>query len=645
MRKLIIILILAAGILCGAIVGGFFALIHDLPPIRSLESFQPSAITRINSADGVLLAELFAERRQPVPLGVIPVALKQGLLITEDRNFYHHSGIDFKGILRAIVKDIRAGRFVEGASTITQQLTKTLFLTPRKTLRRKLREAFLALQLERRYTKNEILELYLNQIYLGSGAYGVEMAARRYFGKSVKALDLAQCALIAGLPRAPTRYSPLVNPELAVKRRNLVLKQMHEAGLITTAQYRRAAAQPLQLAPPHDSRRRAPWFVDYVRRRLEKQLGSDLLYKGGLTVTTTLSFALQQTAEKALSHGLEALEKRMRAHHITAVPQGALVALDVHNGAILAMAGGSDYEQSGFNRAVDARRQPGSAFKPIVFAAAIAQGFSQNRLILDAPVAFPGAGGRQWRPENFSRNYLGEITLRRALALSRNIPAVRLLDTLGPAAVVSFAHRLGISSPLKPNLSLALGTSEVSLLELTGAYAVFANAGRAVPPFAVQEVVGPDGRVVWRPEQKIYTAMSRSAAAIMCDMLQSVIQEGTGRKARVIKRPVAGKTGTTNDYRDALFVGFSPGLAAGVWVGRDIPGTLGRGETGARAALPVWIEFMGPALAHRPYEEFDVPDDTVQAFMDPVSGRRAIAGARGAVKALFRKGSEPHTTR
>jgi len=645
MRKLIIILILAAGILCGVIVGGFLALIHDLPPIRSLESFHPSAITRINSADSVLLAEFFAERRQPVPLGLIPVALKQGLLITEDRNFYHHSGIDFKGILRAIVKDIRAGRFVEGASTITQQLTKTLFLTPRKTLRRKLREAFLALQLERRYTKNEILELYLNQIYLGSGAYGVEMAARRYFGKSVKDLELAQCALIAGLPRAPTRYSPLINPELAVKRRNLVLRQMREAGLITATQYRRAVAQPLQLAQPHGSRRRAPWFVDYVRRRLEKHLGADLLYKGGLTVTTTLSFALQQTAGKALSHGLETLEKRMRAHHIPAVPQGALVAVDVHTGAILAMVGGGDYEQSNFNRAVDARRQPGSAFKPIVFAAAIAQGFSQNRLILDAPVAFPGAGGHQWRPENFSRSYLGEITLRRALALSRNIPAVRLLDTLGPAAVVSFAHRLGIASPLKPNLSLALGTSEVSLLELTAAYAVFASAGRAVSPFAVREVVDPRGRVVWRPERKIHTVMSRSAAAIMCDMLQGVIQEGTGRKARVIQRPIAGKTGTTNDYRDALFVGFSPGLAAGVWVGRDIPGTLGRGETGARAALPVWIEFMGPALAHRPYEEFDVPDDTVQAFMDPVSGRPVAPGTHGAVKALFRKGSEPHTVR
>lgn len=640
MRKLIIFLILTTGILCGIMVGGFLALIHDLPPIRSLESFQPSAITRIHSADGVLLDELFAQRRQPVALAVIPEALKQGLLITEDRNFYHHSGIDFKGILRAVVKDIRAGRFVEGASTITQQLTKTLFLTPRKTLRRKLREAFLALQLERRYTKDEILELYLNQIYLGSGAYGVEMAARRYFGKPVKDLDLAQCALIAGLPKAPTRYSPLVNPKLAVKRRNLVLRQMQAAGLISAGQYRRAAGQPLQLAPAPAKRRRAPYFVDYVRRRLEKRLGADLLYKGGLTVTTTLSFALQQTAEQALTHGLEALQGRMRAHGVTGAPQGALVAVDVHTGAILTMVGGRDYGQSSYNRAVDARRQPGSAFKPVVFAAAVAQGFPQNRLILDAPVAFRGASGRQWRPKNFSGSYLGEITLRRALALSRNIPAVRLIDTMGPAAVVSFAHRLGITSPLGPNLSLALGTSEVSLLELTAAYAVFANAGRAVLPFAVQKVVDPNGRVIWRPERKISSVMPRAAAAIMCDMLQGVIQEGTGRKARVIRRPVAGKTGTTNDYRDALFVGFSPGLAAGVWVGRDMPGTLGRGETGARAALPVWIEFMQAALANRSYEDFDIPDDTVQRFMDPGSGRLEAPGTRSAVKALFRKGRE-----
>ncbi len=645
MRKLIFLLILATGVVCGVLVGGFLALIHDLPPIRALESYQPSAITRVNSADGALLAEFFAERRQPVPLAVIPEALRKGLLITEDRNFYHHSGIDFKGIARAIVKDIRAGRFVEGASTITQQLTKTLFLTPKKTLGRKLREAFLALQLERRYTKDEILEMYLNQIYLGSGAYGVEMAARRYFGKSVQDLDLAQCALIAGLPQAPTRYSPLVNPKRALKRRNLVLRQMHRAGLINDRQYQRAVARPLELAPSLGPPRKAPWFVDYVRRRLEKRLGADLLYKGGLTVTTTLSLPLQQAAEKALQHGLGVLEERMRGRHITAEPQGALVALDVHSGAILAMVGGRDYARSSFNRAVDARRQPGSAFKPIVFAAAIEQGFSQNRLVLDAPVAFAGAGGRQWRPQNFSGGYLGEITLRRALVLSRNIPAVRLLDTLGPAAVVSLAHRLGISSPLAHDLSLALGTSEVSPLELTSAYAVFANAGRSVAPFGVQEVTDARGRVIWRPGRRVSAVMSRAGAAIMCNMLQGVIQEGTGRRARVIRRPLAGKTGTTNDYRDALFVGFSPGVAAGVWVGCDTPRSLGPGETGARAALPVWAAFMQRALAQRSYEAFDIPDDTVQAFMDPVSGHAVPAGTPGAVQALFRKGHGPSTQR
>ncbi len=645
MRRLIVLLILATGVVCGVLIGAFLALIHDLPPIRALESYQPSAITRVLSAEGTLLAEFYAERRRPVPLAVIPEALRQGLLITEDRNFYHHSGIDFRGIARAIVKDIRAGRFVEGASTITQQLTRTLFLTPRKTLRRKLREAFLALQLERRYTKDEILEMYLNQIYLGSGAYGVEMAARRYFGKSVRELDLAQCALIAGLPQAPTRYSPLVNPDLALKRRNRVLRQMHRAGLISDAQYRRAAARPLELAPSPGPRRKAQWFVDYVRRRLERELGADLLYKGGLTVTTTLSMTLQQAAREALREGLQALETRMRGHRIEARPQGALVALDVHSGAILAMVGGRDDTRSSFNRAVDARRQPGSAFKPIVFAAAVAQGFSQNRLLLDAPVAFPGAGGRQWRPQNFSGGYLGEITLRRALVLSRNIPAVRLLDTLGPAAVVSFAHRLGISSPLAPDLSLALGTSEVSLLELTSAYAVFANAGRSVAPFGVREVADARGRVIRRPERRVSAVMSRAAAAIMCDMLQGVIREGTGRRARVIQRPVAGKTGTTNDSRDALFVGFSPGVAAGVWIGCDTPRSLGPGETGARAALPVWVAFMQRALAQRAYEAFDIPDDTVQAFMDPVSGRAVPAGTPGAVRALFRKGHRPSAQR
>lgn len=642
MRKISIILILTAGISCGVVIGILLALTHDLPSIRALETFHPPAVTRIFSADHVLLAEIYSEKREPVTLDKIPAALKNALLITEDRNFYHHRGIDLKGILRAAVKDVLAGHFVEGASTLTQQLAKTLFLTPKKSLMRKAREAFLAIQLERRYTKDEILALYLNQIYLGSGIYGVQAAAKRYFGKPVSALNLAECALIAGLPRAPSRYSPLVNPQLAVARRNLVLRQMKDAGFISSRDYARARQQPLRLAPRKSNALKAPYFVDTVKSILEKQVGAARLYRGGLRVVTSLSYKLQQAARQALEHGLAALEARMRKAGIAQPPpQGALLALDVKSGGILAMIGGRNYAQSPFNRATQALRQPGSAFKPIVYACAIERGYSQNRLLLDAPIVFKGTGGKDWQPENFSHRYHGEMTLRRALALSENIPAVRLMEALGPASVVTFAHRLGITTPLAANLSLALGTSEVKLIDLTAAFATFANDGLAIRPQAVLEINDADGDILWRPKPAVTAAMSRTAAAIICNMLQAVIQAGTAKKACVLQRPVAGKTGTTNDYKDALFIGFSPSIAAGVWIGRDSPQTLGRRETGSRAALPVWIEFMRHALANRLYEDFDIPDNTVQVYMNPVNGQTVSPTAPRAVKALFKRGTAP----
>ena len=420
------------------------------------------------------------ERRDLIPFKEIPQHLKAGLLATEDRKFYQHSGIDIKGIFRAVVKNLRAGEYVEGASTITQQLTKTLFLSPEKTLQRKIREALLALQLERRYTKDEIFELYLNQVYFGSGAYGVASAARTYFDKPARNLTLPECALLAAMPRAPSRYSPLVNEPLALKRRNVVLKQMAHTGVISPDEYQKAISTPF--SPPERTRngKRAPYFVDFVKDGLEKQLGSRLLYKGGLTITTTLSMARQTIAEGVLQQGLEDLDGRTMgtiASEGAQKVQGALVALDVTSGAMVAMIGGRNYPASAFNRAVSGKRQPGSAFKPFVYALAVENGIPQNRLILDAPVVYKGVDqGKDWQPQNFSKTYAGETTLRTALALSLNIPAVRLIEQLGPTAVTIFARKLGIASPLAANLSLALGTSEVSLLELTAAYAVFANA-------------------------------------------------------------------------------------------------------------------------------------------------------------------------
>ncbi|MEA3279948.1 MAG: transglycosylase domain-containing protein, partial [Thermodesulfobacteriota bacterium] len=455
-KQIAIILILMSGALFGIIAGIFLSITHDLPQIQALETFRPSAVTRIYSADKELLAELYLEKRDPVPLKSIPHYLKTAIIATEDKNFYKHSGVDLKGILRAIIKDILAKKFVEGASTITQQLAKTLFLTPEKSIMRKIKEAFLAFQLERRYTKDEILELYLNEIYFGSGAYGVESAAQTFFGKPVKDLSLAECALIAAMPKAPSRYSPLINKVLAVKRKNIVLKQMANSGMITESAYNKSIRETITLGKQNKKPVKAPYFVEYIKKILEETLGSSDLYKSGLTVYTTLSFELQKAAEHAVENGLYALEARMKKQGIIdPCPQGALIALNVQSGGILAMSGGRDFYKSPFNRAVSARRQPGSAFKPVVYAHAIERGFPQNRMILDAPVVFKGGkNGKDWQPDNFSKKYKGEITLRKALAQSVNIPAIRLIEMLGSSSVAQFGYTLGIESTLSPNLSL-----------------------------------------------------------------------------------------------------------------------------------------------------------------------------------------------
>ena len=642
-KTIIVVVVLLAGVSVGSFVGAFFAFTHDLPQIRELESFRPQAVTRIYSADKLLLSELFQEKRDPVPLADIPRYLTEALVATEDRKFYKHSGVDLKGIARAILKDIRAGQFVEGASTITQQLAKTLFLTPRKSIVRKIKEAILAFQLERRYTKDEILELYLNQVYFGSGAYGVQSAAEIFFGKSVQDLSLAECALIAGMPKSPSRYSPLVNKDLARLRRDTVLNQMLALDIISGADYQEAIDEEIHLKDRNKNLNRAPYFVEYVQKKLEDILGADNLYKGGLSIYTTLDYKLQEAAQNAVRDGLTALETRMDQNNIQPLdPQAALIALDIKTGGILAMIGGKDYNDNAFNRTTAARRQPGSAFKPIVYAYAVEQGFTQDKMILDAPVVYKGADkGRDWHPENFSQRYLGEITLRRALAISQNIPAVRLIEMLGPLSVAQFAHRLGIESNLAPDLSLALGTSEVSLINLTAAYAVFPRQGKWVEPFGVMEVVDHRGRIIWRAKPPKRLVMSRAGAAIITNMLQGVVSEGTGHQAMTLKATVAGKTGTTNNYKDALFVGFSPTVATGVWVGQDSGGTLGEKESGAKAALPIWIQFMQTVLASGSPQQFDLPDNVTRVPMDPQTGLRATQGSKKTVLALFKKGTEP----
>lgn len=634
--------IVLLGLICGSALGAFIALTHDLPAIQELENFQPSSLTRVVSAEGTLLAELFAEKRVPVSLDQIPAHLKEAVIATEDQRFYEHAGLDWRAIVRATIKDLLAGRYKEGGSTITQQLAKVLFLNPEKTLRRKLKEAILALQIERRYRKDEILALYLNQIYLGSGAYGVEAAANLYFGKHVWELDLAECALIAGLPRAPNRYSPLINPDQALERRATVLGRLLETGYISEEDFQQALKEPLRVAPPSRPQIRAPYFVASLRPRLEELLGENLLYRGGLTVRTGLHWKWQQAAAAALEEGLAALEERHRARETLGErAQGAVLILDARTGMIRAMVGGRNYEESQFNRAVQARRQPGSAFKPIIYAYALEQGYTQADRIWDAPVSYPQPGGERWEPQNYSGRYEGEITLRKALEISENIVAVKLLERLGPNPVVDFAHHLGISSELTPTLSLALGASEVTLLELVSAYQAFAHGGIWVEPSGIVEILDSSGKTLWKGTPASRVVLSRETAYILTDMLKSVIDQGTGRAASRLPWPVAGKTGTTEENRDALFVGYSPSVVTGVWVGYDSGRSLGPRETGARAALPVWMQVMEEVLPQTPQGDFVKPETITLVRMDPRTGKLAASSKEQAAVAAFVKGTEP----
>ena len=637
------LLVFVAGGACGGALGAFLALTRDLPSIRELENFRPSAATRLLSTEGKVIGEFFVEKRLPITLAEIPPYLKQAVIAVEDQNFYKHAGIDWQGIMRAGVKDLVAGRIVEGGSTITQQLAKLLFLDSERTMRRKLKEVLLALQIERRYRKEEILTLYLNQIYLGSGTYGVEAAANLYFGKHVWELDLSECALIAGLSRAPSLYSPLVNPDKALARRALVLKRLRETDGITEDQYRLALEKPLRLAPPAGSGASTLYFADYLRPQLEEVLGANLLYRGGLTVQTTLRDSWQRIAEQALANGLTSLEQRHRGKEVgNERPQGGVVLLDVATGLIRAMVGGRDYARSQFNRTFQAERQPGSAFKPIIYAYALERGYSPSDRIYDGPVSYPQADGTRWEPRNYSGRFEGEMTLRHALEVSQNIIAIKLLERLGPNPVVEFAHRLGITSRLQPNLSLALGTSEVNLLELVSAYQVFAHSGIWVEPSGIVDVLDANGRSVWRPTPGSSLVCSEQTASMVTDILTGVIQRGTGRAANRLPWPLAGKTGTTENFRDAWFVGYSPTVVSGVWVGYDNGQELGPRETGAQAALPIWIEVMEKVLPETPQGAFEKPARPAAGRIDSgQGGGRAANGAGNGADAVLRQGKEP----
>ena len=597
----------------------FTILPRSLPSVTALETLQPIQGTKIYDDNDEPITELHVERRILVPLAQIPQSLRDAILATEDRRFYSHWGIDPIGVARAIIQNYRRGRIVEGGSTITQQLTKVLFLTPDKSLERKLKEAVLALELERRYSKDRILEMYLNQVYFGHGSYGVEAAARTYFGKGVSELTVRESALIAGLPRAPTNYSPFERGEAAKRRREVVLRRMVEFGTIKDEEAKRLAKTDLGLIPPERRRTTGQYFIDYVQQTLEAKYGPDLVLKGGLNVYTTLNPTMQLTAEQSLREGLKALQGRTSTTQGKAgeSPEGAVVTVEPQTGYVKAMVGGSDFFRSEFNRAVQAKRQPGSAFKPFIYIAALEAGFTPASQIEDSPISFAvGRNGQVWKPENYDRKFRGSTTLQQGLEESVNVVTVKLQERIGLAKTIQVARRLGISSPLDVNLSLALGTSDVSLLEMTSAYGAIANQGVWMPPVTIRYVTDAQGKLLEEHVPEGREAIAPETAYVITQMLRGVVERGTGQAAKGLGRPVAAKTGTTNDYSNAWFVGFTPRLSTGVWVGYDRPRSLGKDETGSRVAVPIWVTYMGKVLGESPKEDFPVPDHVVSMLVD-----------------------------
>jgi penicillin-binding protein 1A len=612
---------------------------RSLPSVTALEALQPVQGSKIYDDNDELLTELHVERRILVPLAQIPQSLRDAILATEDRRFYSHWGIDPIGIARAVVQNYRSGRIVEGGSTITQQLTKVLFLTPDKSLERKLKEAVLALELERRYSKDRILEMYLNQVYFGHGAYGVEAAARTYFGKSVSELTVQEAALVAALPRAPSSYSPFEHPQIAKQRRDLVLRRLVEFGSLKEADAKRLARADLGLIPPERRRTTGQYFLEYVQQTLEAKYGADLVFKGGLHIYTTLSPTMQLTAEQSLRDGLKALASRSaKGAKPGEHPEGAIVTIEVQTGHVKALVGGHDFFRSEFNRAVHARRQPGSAFKPFVYLAALEAGFTPASRVDDTPVTYPvGRNGAAWKPENYDRKFRGPTTLQQAVEESVNVVTVKLQERIGVNTTIQLARRFGITSPLTTDLTLALGTSDLTLLELTSAYGTLANRGTWMAPTTVRYVTDAQGKLLEEHVPEGREAVSPETAYVMTHMLRGVVERGTGQGAKALGRPVAAKTGTTNDYSNAWFVGFTPRLATGVWVGYDKPRSLGRDETGSRVAVPIWTTYMMKVLGDSPRDDFLPPErvSLVPVDLDPSNECVRV------VMLAFVRGTEP----
>jgi penicillin-binding protein 1A len=723
------------GLLLGCLLGGlgigayiYYLYLKDLPDISSIKEYRPPVVTRVYARDGRQMGEFYAERRIEVPYSRLPRHLILAFVAAEDARFFEHPGVDVFGIVRAFFRNLEAGEIVQGGSTITQQLVKRILLTSEKSFGRKIKEAVLAYRIDNYLSKEEILELYLNQIFLGHGAYGVEAAAQEFFSKHVEEVTLAEAALLAGIPKAPSRYSPYLNPKHAKERQAYVLKRMAEVGFISQAEAQKAMSQRLTLKPQRpDWVKECGYFTEHVRGILEERFGRDQVLNLGLKVYTTADIGLHRAAQGAIREGIDGLvqrngyrgplrhvqgkeraayQERLERYYQKYPPrkgllvnalvshtdrksgqvhfrlgqsvglllrpdrtdpraqatyqalrpgdviqvrlsredkapkrwvatlepapmvQAALISMELETGKVRALMGGKDFTDSTFNRATQARRQPGSAFKPIIYAAAVERGYGPQSVLLDEPLSLPGGkAGQAWSPQNYDHTFSGPITLATALAKSRNVPAVRMMMSLGVPATLEMAKTLGITSPIYPNYSSALGSSEVTPLELTRAYSVFPNRGVLVDPVFIERIEDRDGRLLYEGKPVRRSVISPRHADIMTQLLVGVVEHGTATRVKVLRRPVGGKTGTTNKTKDAWFIGFTPSVITGVWVGMDEERSLGPKETGSQAAAPIFISYMREALKDRPPEQFPALAGTVLAGPEGLEGRDDEADA------------------
>lgn len=749
-----LVFIMFFGAMAGA--GLYFYLSENLPKISSLKDYRPPIITTVYSDDNRKIAEFYKQRRVVIPLSSMPRMMIEAFVAAEDARFYKHKGIDVLSIIRAFFKNIEAGTIVQGGSTITQQVTKSFLLTPERSYVRKLKEAILAYRIDKTFSKEEILYLYLNQIYLGHGAYGVEAASENYFGKPARELKLAECAMLAGLPQAPSRYSPFRYPERAKQRQIYVLNRMVAENYITNIQATEAINQVLDIKPRRNWYiEKVPVYTEHIRRYLEKKYGPDVLYKEGLSVYAAVNIEMQKAARQEITKGLKALDKRQgyrgplnhlppedietyakelqneydlkpiekgqivkgvvvavddnektvsvrignalgtidiedmrwarkpdpeisfyevrvnRPGEVLSVGdvilvkikgrlegtdtdlwslaleqkpkvQAALMCLETETGLVKVMLGGRDFKESQFNRAIQSRRQPGSAFKPIIYAAAIDKGYTPATMIIDSPIVFEDTERDfTWKPKNYGEKFHGPTLFRNALAKSRNVITIKILKDIGVDYAIDYARKLGITSNLSRDLSIALGSSGVSLLEIVRAYSVFANYGYLVEPVFITKIVDRDGNVIEEANPSREKVIEKSTAYIMTSLLESVVKHGTGWRVRALKRPVAGKTGTTNNLYDAWFVGFTPRYVTGTWVGFDDDTSLGKSETGSRAASPIWLGFMQKILADKPVRAFQVPEGVVFSKVDAETGLLPIPESKKTIFECFKEGTVP----